>query len=87
VQIGGGAGFEAGGSPRPLATGAEVMLLRVCQEALANVRKHARARRAWVRLSYGADDFRSLSPGTRRWSLGPSATTLDARAGGNSSHK
>jgi signal transduction histidine kinase len=58
VQLGGGADFEVGGSPRPLATGAQVMLLRVCQEALANVRKHARARRAWVRLSYGPDDVR-----------------------------
>jgi signal transduction histidine kinase len=34
------------------------MLLRVCQEALAHVRKHARARRAWVRLNYGPDDVR-----------------------------
>ena len=58
AQLGGGADFEVGGSPRPLATGAEVMLLRVCQEALANVRKHARARRAWVRLNYGPDDVR-----------------------------
>ena len=58
AQLGGGADFVVGGSPRPLATGAEVMLLRVCQEALANVRKHARAQRAWVRLSYGPDDVR-----------------------------
>jgi signal transduction histidine kinase len=58
AQLGGGADFEVGGSPRPLATGAEVMLLRVCQEALANIRKHARARRAWVRLNYGPDDVR-----------------------------
>jgi signal transduction histidine kinase len=27
-----------------------VQLLRIIQEALSNVRKHARARRAWVRL-------------------------------------
>jgi signal transduction histidine kinase len=57
-QLGGGADFEVGGSPRPLGTGAEVMLLRVCQEALANVRKHAGARRAWVRLSYGPAQVR-----------------------------
>ncbi|HTW05664.1 MAG TPA: sensor histidine kinase [Streptosporangiaceae bacterium] len=56
--LGGGADFEVGGSPRPLATTAEVMLLRVCQEALANVRKHASARRAWVRLSYHEDEVR-----------------------------
>jgi signal transduction histidine kinase len=58
AQLGGGADFEVGGSPRPLATTAEVMLLRVCQEALANVRKHASARRAWVRLSYHEDEVR-----------------------------
>jgi signal transduction histidine kinase len=57
-QLGAGADFHVGGSPRPLDTGAEVMLLRVCQEALANVRKHACARRAWVRLSYGPADVR-----------------------------
>ena len=57
-QLGAVADFEVGGSPRPLATGAQVVLLRVCQEALANVRKHARAHRAWVRLSYGQSDVR-----------------------------
>jgi signal transduction histidine kinase len=45
--------FEVSGQARPLAAGAEVVLLRVCQEALANVRKHARANKAWVRLDYG----------------------------------
>ena len=37
----------------PLPRPAEVMLLRVGQEALANVRQHARARQARVRLRYG----------------------------------
>ncbi len=46
------ADFTVVGVPRPLGVGAEVMLLRVCQEALANVRKHAHACRAGVRLSY-----------------------------------
>jgi signal transduction histidine kinase len=57
-QLGAAADFEVGGSPRPLATSAQVVLLRVCQEALANVRKHAHAHRAWVRLSYGQSDVR-----------------------------
>jgi signal transduction histidine kinase len=45
--------FEITGSSRPLSTGIEVMLLRVCQEALSNVRKHARASSALVGLTYG----------------------------------
>jgi len=44
--------FEVRGEPRPLGTGAEVVLLRVCQEALTNVRRHAGARSARVLLSY-----------------------------------
>jgi signal transduction histidine kinase len=46
------ADVEVTGATRPLGTSAEVMLLRVCQEALSNVRKHARASRASVRLAY-----------------------------------
>ena len=49
---------------------AEIQVLRICQEALANVRKHARADRVWVRLSTGedgahvsvADDGRGFDP-------------------------
>jgi signal transduction histidine kinase len=44
--------FEVSGQARPLPAVAEVVLLRVCQEALANARKHARAGQAWVRLAY-----------------------------------
>ena len=44
---------EVTGDARPLPMSTEVVLLRVCQEALANVRKHAGARMARVRLSYG----------------------------------
>jgi len=40
------------GTPRPLSPDAEVTLLRVTQEALANVRKHARAGRVALTLSY-----------------------------------
>jgi signal transduction histidine kinase len=46
------AGFDVSGAPRPLPMATEVVLLRVCQEALANVRKHADAASADVRLGY-----------------------------------
>jgi signal transduction histidine kinase len=48
------ASFDTRGTPRPLPMATEVVLLRVCQEALANVRKHADARSAAVRLGYDA---------------------------------
>jgi signal transduction histidine kinase len=43
---------EISGPPRPLDMAAEVMLLRVSQEALANIRKHADATNALIRLGY-----------------------------------
>ena len=46
------AGFEVVGTPRPVGTRAEVVLLRVCQETLANVRRHAAAANVAVNLSY-----------------------------------
>jgi len=46
------ADFGLSGTPRPLPVAAEVVLLRVCQEALANVRKHAGAQSASVQLGY-----------------------------------
>jgi signal transduction histidine kinase len=44
--------FELAGTPRPLPMATEVVLVRVCQEALANVRKHAGADMATVELRY-----------------------------------
>ena len=52
------ASFGLSGAPRPLPMATEVVLLRVCQEALANVRKHADARSAAVRLDYDPDAIR-----------------------------
>lgn len=43
------------GAPRPLSPEAEVTLLRAAQEALTNIRKHARASRAVLTLSYMED--------------------------------
>ncbi|MEU5992696.1 sensor histidine kinase [Spirillospora sp. NPDC047418] len=62
------AGLAVEGEPRPL-DAVEVVLLRVTQEALANVRKHAEATQVKVRLEYGdavrltvADDGRGFAP-------------------------
>jgi signal transduction histidine kinase len=43
------------GTPRPLPTAVEVVLLRAAQESLTNVGKHAQARRVDVRLAYGQE--------------------------------
>lgn len=47
--------FRLDGTPYPLPMEAEVALLRATQEALANVRRHARAERAAVTLAYHDD--------------------------------
>jgi signal transduction histidine kinase len=54
-ELGIAARYSVTGQPRPLGTGTEVVLLRVCQEALSNVRKHAKARSVLVELRYLAD--------------------------------
>jgi signal transduction histidine kinase len=46
--------FAEDGEPRPLPPALDVVLLRVAQEALANVRKHAAARAVLVGLSYAS---------------------------------
>jgi signal transduction histidine kinase len=50
--------MDVEGEQRPLGPAAEVVLLRVAQEALANVRKHAGARSVWLSLEFGADAAR-----------------------------
>jgi len=51
-----GASFELTGTPRPLASSADVVLLRVVQEALNNVRRHAAASKLTVKLAYLDDE-------------------------------
>ncbi len=50
--------FGLDGTSRPLPMAIEVVLLRVCQEALSNVGKHAHAQSATVRLGYDRDAVR-----------------------------
>jgi signal transduction histidine kinase len=65
--------LDTTGDPRPLLPELEVALFRVAQEALANVAKHADARRAGLTLSYMddvvvldvRDDGRGFDSGTR----------------------
>lgn len=52
--------FETEGEERRLAPAAEACVYRVCQEALANVVKHSRARHVIVRLVFGAADVELL---------------------------
>jgi signal transduction histidine kinase len=69
---------EVTGTARRLPTGTEVVLLRVCQEALANVRKHAAARRVSVRLCYAANHCRPGRPRCWPWSRGAGPTPRSA---------
>jgi signal transduction histidine kinase len=48
--------YQVVGAPRRLSLPAEAALFRAVQEALTNVRKHARASRVDLRLDYGAAD-------------------------------
>jgi signal transduction histidine kinase len=50
--------LDVAGEQRPLSPAAEVVLLRVTQESLANVRKHSGADSVWMSLEYGRDAVR-----------------------------
>ena len=52
AEAGISASFDVSGTPRPLTAASDVVLLRVGQEALANVRKHAAAGSVQVLLRY-----------------------------------
>jgi signal transduction histidine kinase len=58
AELGVKADLQVRGAARDLATGAQVVQLRVGQEALSNVRKHAAASRVQVVLTYGRDTVR-----------------------------
>ena len=68
----------------------EVVLLRVCQEALANARKHADAHCVTVRLGYEpdavrlevSDDGAEFDPGQRERRLRPERDADPGRGGG-----
>ena len=76
---------ETTGDARTLHPEVEVTLLRVAQEALANVSKHARASRAGVTLSYMEDvvtlDVRDDGAGFA-WPTPPNGSPLNASAAG-----
>ncbi len=61
VEAEGGHGLEAGfslfGAYRPLPTETEREFLRVAQEAIHNVKKHAEARHLFVQLEYGPEEI------------------------------
>jgi signal transduction histidine kinase len=68
-----------GESLPPLSAAAQVQLVRIVQEALANVRKHARARQVWIRFWEASgqvlveveDDGKGFDPTVRGHRAGP----------------
>jgi signal transduction histidine kinase len=88
---GAAARFEVRGTAVPLPRPAEVMLLRVAQEALANARKHARAGQVIVCLRYAegqvsldvTDDGSGFDPGQAAGGYGlPGMRARAEEAGG-----
>lgn len=82
--------FTASGTPRPAPPVVEVVALRVAQEALANVRKHAAASRVDVELATDpaglrltvADDGRGFEPGAPREGYGIDGMAARVREAG-----
>lgn len=66
--------FTWSGTPRELASAVRLALYRVTQEALTNVRKHARPSRVEVRLSYLDDELTLTIEDFSAAPPGPSAT-------------
>jgi len=54
-ELGMATSVDIGGSPRTLSANVQVVTLRIAQEALANVRKHAQAATVAVWLTYSAE--------------------------------
>lgn len=75
------ASLTVSGVPRQLREGCDVALLRICQEALMNVRKYAHARHVRVTLDYGADAVH-LSVEDDGVGFGTDAPKGDVPAGG-----
>jgi signal transduction histidine kinase len=80
-ESGAAASVAITGAPRPLPTDVEVALLRAAQEALSNIRKHARARQATLTLSY-MDDAVNLDVQDDGLGFDPQRLPTDAQAGG-----
>lgn len=83
-------GFTVHGTPRPASPAVEVVALRVFQEALANVRKHAAARAVEASLGYEQgglrlsvrDDGRGFDPAAPRRGYGIDGMSSRVREAG-----
>ncbi len=81
------ANLEISGNSRPLPPALETTLIRIAQEGLANVRKHAQARTVTLTLTYFADqivldvqdDGQGLSPSSQSTSSGYGLISLRER--------